>query len=54
MVHEYQYIFDTSDFYEKYASETNELILKLESAKQNVKNLYDRWEELEQLKKSIL
>jgi len=40
-------IFSSPDFYEKYASQTNELNLQLEEAKKKVKNLYDRWDELE-------
>jgi ATP-binding cassette subfamily F protein uup len=52
-VEEIEKIFSSSDFYEKYAAQTTELNSKLESAKQNVKKLYERWEELEQLRKSI-
>ncbi len=52
-VEEFEKIFTAPDFYEKYASQTNELTLKLEFAKKKVKELYDRWEELEQLRKSI-
>ena len=52
-VEEFEKIFTAPDFYEKYASQTNELTLELESAKKKVKKLYDRWEELEQLRKSI-
>jgi ATP-binding cassette subfamily F protein uup len=43
-------IFGLPDFFEKYATQTNELNDKLNEAKTKVKNLYDRWEELENLK----
>jgi ATP-binding cassette subfamily F protein uup len=46
-------IFSSSDFYEKYATQINELNLKLESAKKKVTQLYSRWEELENLKNSF-
>lgn len=46
-------IFSLPDFYEKYASQTNELNLQLEEAKKKVKNLYDRWDELEEIKNSL-
>ncbi len=46
-------IFSSSDFYEKYASKTNELNNQLIEAKVKVKKLYDRWEELENLKNSL-
>jgi len=46
-------IFSSSDFYEKYAAQINELNLKLESAKKKVTQLYSRWEELENLKNSF-
>lgn len=42
------------NFYELYATKTNELTNKLNEAKQKVKLLYDRWEELENKKNSIL
>ncbi|MFA6598610.1 MAG: ATP-binding cassette domain-containing protein [Ignavibacteriaceae bacterium] len=45
-------IFSSPDFYEKYAMQTNELNRQLEQAKQSVKLLFDRWEELEKLKNS--
>lgn len=47
-------IFSSPDFYEKYATQTTELTLQLEYAKEKVKQLYERWEELEQLKNNIL
>ncbi len=43
-------IFVSPDYYEKYAEKTNELNEQLEQAKSLVKNLYDRWEELEEIK----
>ena len=46
-------IFSSSDFYEKYASKTNELNNQLIEAKVKVKKLYDRWDELENLKNSL-
>lgn len=52
-VEEIEKIFSLPDFFEKYAAQTNELNLKLEKAKDNVKNLYIRWEELESLKNSF-
>ena len=52
-VEEIEKIFTSPDFYEKYASQTNELNQKLELIKENAKKLYERWEELEVLKNSI-
>ncbi len=46
-------IFISPDFYEKYATQTNELNAELEKAKLEVKKLYDRWQELEQIKNGI-
>ncbi len=46
-------IFSLPDFYEKYASQTKELNLKIEEARKKVKNLYDRWDELEEIKNSL-
>jgi ATPase subunit of ABC transporter with duplicated ATPase domains len=43
-------IFTSKDFYEKYAAKTNELNTELEQAHEIVKNLYSRWEELEEIK----
>ncbi len=43
-------IFSSADFYIKYAAQTNELGTQLEEAKSRVKQLFARWEELEQLK----
>jgi len=45
-------IFSSPDFYEKYAVKTNELNLQLEEAKETVKKLYERWDELERKKQS--
>ncbi|MCU0342247.1 MAG: ATP-binding cassette domain-containing protein [Ignavibacterium sp.] len=49
-VEEIEKIYSSPDFFEKYATKTNELNLKLETAKEKVKLLYHRWEELEKLK----
>lgn len=46
-------IFSSPDFYEKHAMQTNELTKQLESAKILVHKLFERWEELEALKKSL-
>ncbi len=43
-------IFSSPDFYDKYAEQTKELNEQLESAKEKVHQLYDRWEELEEIK----
>ncbi len=43
-------IFISPDFYEKYAEQTNVLNQQLNEAKENVKKLYERWEELESIK----
>ncbi len=45
-------IFSLPDFYTKFASQTVELNKQLEEAKQKVKSLYERWEELEKIKNS--
>lgn len=47
-------IFTSPDFYEKYATQTNELNKELESAKDKVKKLFLRWEELEEIKNSCI
>jgi ATP-binding cassette subfamily F protein uup len=52
-VEEIELIYSSPDFFEKYSSQTNELNIKLEKAKENVKKLYLRWEELETLKNSL-
>jgi ATP-binding cassette subfamily F protein uup len=52
-VEEIEKIYSSRDFFEKYASQTNELNFKLEQAKEEVKKLYNRWEELENLKNSL-
>ncbi|MBK7629990.1 MAG: ATP-binding cassette domain-containing protein [Ignavibacteriales bacterium] len=46
-------IFSSPDYFEKHATNTNELNQNLETAKQKVRKLYDRWEELESLKNSL-
>lgn len=43
-------IFTSPDFYEKYAVQTNQLNLQLEEAKEKVRQLYERWDELEMKK----
>ena len=43
-------IFSSPDFYEKYATQTNELNTQLEKTKTEIKKMYDRWEELEKIK----
>ncbi|MGA9292755.1 MAG: ATP-binding cassette domain-containing protein [Ignavibacteriaceae bacterium] len=40
-------IFTSPDFYLKYAEQTNELNIQLAEAKEKVRKLYERWEELE-------
>ena len=45
-------IFSSPDYYDKYALQTNELNTQLEQAKSKIKNLFDRWEELEKIKNS--
>lgn len=47
-------IFSSPDFYAKYANQTAELNKQLEDAKLKVKSLYERWEELEQIKNNNL
>ncbi len=42
-------IFSSEDYYEKYAVKTNELNAELTEAQNVVKNLYNRWEELERI-----
>lgn len=44
-------IFSSPDFFEKHARRTSELNQQLEEAKQKIAQLYDRWEELEKIKK---
>ncbi len=43
-------IFSAPDFYEKFGDKANELNSELEDAKLKVKDLYERWEELERIK----
>jgi len=52
-IEEIEKIYSSPDFFEKYAAQTNELNTKLENAKEKVKKLYNRWEELESLKNSL-
>lgn len=46
-------IFSSPDFYEKYADQTNELTARLDGAKLKVKELYERWDELERKKEEL-
>ena len=46
-------IFTSPDYYLKYAEHTNELNNQLTKAKEEVKNLYERWEELERKKDEL-
>ncbi|MGE5798653.1 MAG: ABC-F family ATP-binding cassette domain-containing protein [Ignavibacteria bacterium] len=46
-------IFTSPDFYLKYAEQTNEFNKQLEEAKEKVKKLYERWEELERKKEEL-
>ena len=46
-------IFSLPEFFEKHAQQTNELNIQLAEAKEKVKLLYDRWEELEEISKSV-
>jgi ATP-binding cassette subfamily F protein uup len=47
-------IFTSPDFYLEYASQTNELNQQLAEAKEKVKMLYERWDELERKKNDII
>ena len=42
-------LFLLPDFYQKYARQVNQLNSELESAKEKIKYLYERWAILEQL-----
>jgi ATP-binding cassette subfamily F protein uup len=46
-------IFSSPDFFEKHAQQTNQLRLELEEKRENVRLLYERWEELERKKTEI-
>ncbi|MCF6270788.1 MAG: ATP-binding cassette domain-containing protein [Melioribacteraceae bacterium] len=46
-------IFSSPDFFEKYAEQTKGLNKKLELSKTKVQTLYDRWEELEEIKSLV-
>ena len=43
-------IFSSPDYYEKYAEDTAELNDRLNKARAKIKQLYDRWQELEKIK----
>ncbi|MFC2103287.1 ABC-F family ATP-binding cassette domain-containing protein [Bacteroidota bacterium] len=45
-------IFSSADFYEKHAEQTNKLNSELAAAKDKVKELYKRWEDLEEINSS--
>ncbi|MCP4969831.1 MAG: ATP-binding cassette domain-containing protein [Arcobacter sp.] len=49
-VNEFEKLFSSHEFHKNHASETIELTSKFEDAKNKVKQLYKRWEELEELK----
>lgn len=53
VVEEIEKVFISPDFYEKYAEKTNELNNQLTEAKNKVKELYDRWAELEKKKEEL-
>jgi ABC transport system ATP-binding/permease protein len=46
-------IFTSPDFYDKFATQTNQLNFELEQAKEKVIRLYDRWDELEKKKEEL-
>ena len=46
-------IFSSTDFHEKYANKTVELMQEFDEAKKKVQQLYTRWEELEKLQNEI-
>ncbi len=46
-------IFASPEFYEKYAAQTNQLNLQRDVAKEKVRRLYVRWEELERKKEEL-
>ena len=46
-------IFSSPDFYEKYTAQTKELTSQLEQVKKLIIKLYERWNELEQIKNSL-
>ncbi|MBK7104130.1 MAG: ATP-binding cassette domain-containing protein [Ignavibacteriae bacterium] len=50
-VNRIEQIFSSEDFYEKYGTKTNELNSELSLAQEKVKNLFNRWEELEKIGK---
>ncbi len=47
---ELEALFITPDFYEKYGTQTSELTAELEAEKAKLETLFDRWEELEELR----
>ncbi|HKI79963.1 MAG TPA: ABC-F family ATP-binding cassette domain-containing protein [Ignavibacteriaceae bacterium] len=52
-VEEIEKTFTSPDFYVKHGEKINELTAELDEAKEKVKKLYERWEELERMKANI-
>lgn len=52
-VKEIEELFSSPDFYEKHSERLNELNNNLESAKENLENLYKRWTQLEELREEL-
>ena len=50
---EVEKVFSSPDFYEKHATRTNELNSDITKAKERIKFLFERWEELEKIKNGI-
>lgn len=46
-------LFQLPDFYKKYALQVNQLNIEMESAKETVKRLYERWETLDRLSREL-
>ncbi|MFO7445316.1 MAG: ATP-binding cassette domain-containing protein, partial [Ignavibacteriaceae bacterium] len=47
-------LFSSPDFHEKYAAQTNEFRRKIEDLNNKIKQLYDRWSELEEIKNNSI
>lgn len=52
-VKEIEKLFSSPDFYEKHSEKINELNKNLESAKENLERLIERWTQLEELKEKL-
>lgn len=52
-VKEIEKLFSSPDFYEKHSEKINELNKNLESAKENLEQLIERWTQLEELKEKL-